>query len=136
MSVRERDGVGPADRLPSLHRAAAHVAEAPPLDVLDHRVGLAGPLVDRGVEHLRHARVLELRLDPRFVEEASDEARILGVLAADDLHDHGALGAFEARRRGEQTSPIPPRAMRSEQDVAAQRARGTSSTPRTSSWFD
>jgi hypothetical protein len=110
--ARERRRVGPREAVPHLHGAlrAARRGCAPRRA---RRPRTARRLiVDRGVEHLRHARVRELRLHPRLVEEASVK-----------------LGSFLCSRRmiltitgrsapsipvvvPRKTSPMPPRAMR------------------------
>ncbi len=121
--------LGPADGLADLEGAGAHVAEAAALDVLDHGVGLAAAIVEGGVEHLGHARVLELRLHPRLVEEAGDEAGILGVLAADDLDDDGPLGALDAGGGGQEHLAHPAARQALEEEVAAERSGDVLAVP-------
>ncbi len=45
--------------------------------------------------------MLQLSLDPGFVEEPRLEGAVLGVVGADDLHDQRPLGALDAGRGGQ-----------------------------------
>ncbi len=97
---RDRDRVRPRDLDPRLDRALADVTERASFDVLDHGVRFA-ILVGAGLEHLRDARVLQLRLNPRFVEKSREKRAVVDVVAAHRLDDAGALRAFQPRRRRE-----------------------------------
>ncbi len=121
---------GPPDGLPDLERPGAHVAQGLALDVLDHGVGLARAVVDGRVEHLRHPRVLELRLHARLVQEAGDEAGIPGVLAADDLDHHRPLGPLDAGGGGEEDLPHAAAGDALHEQVPAQGARDVFPVPR------
>ena len=87
--------IGPRQAIGKRKGARAHFAQASAFHELDHHERLA-LVVGRCLEDLRHTRVLELRLHARFVEETRKEGSILGMFAADDLDDAGALGAFDA----------------------------------------
>nr|WP_236644646.1 hypothetical protein [Sorangium cellulosum] len=119
---RDRDRLRPVEAVPELHRARPDLAEAPALDVLDDRVRLPGRRVDVRLDDLRDTGMLELRLHPRLVEEAGDVARIRRVLAADDLHDHGALGPLEAGRGGEEHLAHASPSDAPQEHVAAERS--------------
>ena len=87
-------------RTPSWPAREPHVAQVPALDELDHHVRLAGRVVRR-LEHLRDARMLQLRLDASLVQEARQERAVLFVLASDGLHDAGPFSPFDAACRGQ-----------------------------------
>jgi len=72
--------------------------------VLDDGVRLP-VLVRARLEHLGDAGVVELRLHPRFVEEAGEEGAVVDVVAPDRLHHAGSLRPFNPGRRGEVDVP-------------------------------
>ena len=88
-------------RTPSCAARPRTSRQVPALDVLDDDVRLAAR-VGRGLEDLRDARVMELRLDARLVEEAREEGAVRVVVAPDDLDDHRPFGALDAAGRGEE----------------------------------
>ena len=113
---------GPADTSTELLHSVANLAEVAPLHVLDHYEGLTAPVVG-GFEDLRDPRVLQLRLDPSLVEEASQERAVAGVLATDDLHDAGSLGSFDGPGGGQEDLPHAATGHQPEQREAAEPAR-------------
>jgi hypothetical protein len=77
-----------------------HIREASSFDVLDHRVRLP-VLIRARLEHLRDARVVELGLHPRLVEEAGEEGAVVDMVAPDGLHDARSLRPLNPGGRGE-----------------------------------
>jgi hypothetical protein len=90
--------------------------------VLDHDVGLALLIAGR-LQDLRNAGVLQLRLDPRLVQEPRQEGAVGVVLAPDDLHDHRSLGAFDAASRGQEHLAHAASGQALEQRVALEATR-------------
>ncbi len=72
-------------------------------------------LVDAGLEDLGDARVVQLGLDARLVEEARQEGAVLGVLSADDLDHAGALRPFDPAGGGEEDLAHSPPGEESQQ---------------------
>src|SRR5690606_23917336 len=103
-SVRERDGdghcVGPRDLQLELDRAGSNLSEVSPLDVLDDDVGVAF-LVLRRLQDLGDARMLELRLDASFVQEARQKGAVASVISANDLQHARTLGPFDPASRSQ-----------------------------------
>src|SRR5690606_22434916 len=94
---RYSDAIGPRHRGLQLRGALADLTQITTFNVLQHYVWFAG-LVRRRFKHLSDARVLELSLDPGFVEKARQKRTVSGMLSAHQFHDAGPFGAFDAAR--------------------------------------
>jgi hypothetical protein len=67
--------------------------------------------------------MLELGLDASLVQKPSQEGAIRFVLAANDFHDHGPFGAFDAAGRGKKHLAHAPTREPLEQGVTLEATR-------------
>src|SRR5580658_127802 len=107
---RDGDRVRPAHANSRLEGPLTHVAQRMTLDILDDGVGLPALVAGR-FENLSNAWMLQLRLDPGFVQKAREKRAVVDMIAPNRLNDARTFG------------PLEPRSG-SEVDVAHSAARG------------